>query len=554
MGRCRTDFVDVNPINPFSKSGDSAPEYVNSSQTRNTNTMNIINLLGEITQANPDQVALIHGQVRITYRALDEQTRAVGAFFQAQGVKPGQRALLLIPLGIDFYVTLLGLARIGVTVMLIDPAVGRQQINRCCHLVQPDLFVGSPKAHLLRFTTGAIRQIRRKFSLYRSLPGSQLVRTNMLTIAGVDAATNQDDLALITFTSGSTGSPKAIGRSHGFLLAQHKILCKNIPAHGGEIELNTLPVFILSSLARGVTVVIPQQIGKRMDKINGAQIVDEVTTHGVNRLLAAPAFCQRLADQLATTKQTLPGIQQLYTGGGPVFPSLLTKLAHTLPNANLVAVYGSTEAEPIAQITMQTFTAADWQAMQRGEGLLAGKPIAEIQLAIIPDMVGTALGNFTQADFAAYCLPAQDSGEIVVSGAHVQQHYLGGNDGLSKFNVAGAVWHRTGDAGYCDEQGQLWLLGRCSAQVTAGGATCYPFGIEAAAMSQAGVERAAFIEVDGEGVLVVQTARAAWSQVRLVLQQALPTGTRLQRVDAIPVDTRHGSKVLYGELRQLLRG
>ena len=516
--------------------------------------MNIINLLSEIIQANPDQVALIHGQARITYRMLDEQTRAVGAFFQAQGVTPGQCALLLIPLGIDFYVTLLGLARIGVTVMLIDPAVGRAQINGCCNLVQPDLFVGSPKAHLLRFTTGAIRRIRRKFSLYRSLPGSQLVRTATLTTACVDAATSPDDLALITFTSGSTSSPKAIGRSHGFLLAQHKILRKNIPAHAGDIELNTLPVFILSSLARGVTVVIPQQIGKRMDKISGAQILDEVTTHGVNRLLAAPAFCQRLADQLAATKQTLPGIEQLYTGGGPVFPSLLTKLAHTLPNANLVAVYGSTEAEPIALSAMNAYSAADWQAIQRGEGLLAGKPIAEIQLAIIPDTVGTALGNFTQADFAAYCLPAQGNGEIVVSGAHVQQHYLGGNDGLTKFNVAGTIWHRTGDAGYLDMQGRLWLLGRCSARVTTDGTIRYPFGIEAAAMSQLGVERAAFVEVDGEGVLVVQTARAAWSQVQLALQQALPTGTRLQRVDAIPVDTRHGSKVLYRELRQLLRG
>lgn len=514
--------------------------------------MNIIRLLDTACAAYPNQPALIHGAERIPYRALAERSQAVGAFFQSQGVIAGQRALLLIPLGIDFYVALLGLARIGVTVMLIDPAVGSRQINHCCQLVQPDLLVGSPRAHLLRLTTGAIRRIPRKFSLGGWTPGSQAVRYAQVTTPCHDALTSPDDPALITFTSGSTGLPKAICRTHGFLYQQHAVLCDTMPAHAGEVELNTLPVFILSSLARGVTVVIGQGGGGA--DVDPAAVIATITTQQVNRVLAAPAFCQRLADQLAASGQTLPAITQLYTGGGPVFPSLLAKLTATLPNANLVAVYGSTEAEPIAQIAANTYTPNDWQAMRGGQGLLAGRPVSSIQVAIIPDTVGAGLDSFSAAAFTDYCLPTMAIGEIVVSGNHVQQRYLGGDDGVTKFTVGSTIWHRTGDAGYLDVEGRLWLLGRCRARIVRGGVISYPFGLEAAALCEAGVERAAFLEVNGKGVLAIQSARAQWPQLRQRLAQVLPNVDQLQWLATIPVDSRHGSKVLYGETRQLVGG
>lgn len=514
--------------------------------------MNIIRLLDTACATYPNQTALIHGEERVSYRELAVRSQAVGAFFQAHGVMPGQRALLLMPLGIDFYVVLLGLARIGVTVMLIDPAVGKRQINHCCQLAQPDLFVGSPKAHLLRLTTSAIRQIPRHFALGGWAPSSQAVRYEQVTTPCHDAHTSPDDPALITFTSGSTGQPKAICRTHGFLYQQHQVLCDTIPAHAGEVELNTLPVFILSSLARGVTVLIgPGGSGADGDP---AAVIATIASQRVNRILAAPAFCQQLADQLTATGQTLPTITHLYTGGGPVFPNLLTKLAATLPNARLVSVYGSTEAEPIAQVAAASYTPNDWQAMRRGQGLLAGHPVSSIQLAIMPDTVGTGLGDFSAAAFAAYCLPTGAVGEIVVSGAHVQQRYLGGDDGVTKFTVGGTIWHRTGDAGYLDAEGRLWLLGRCCARIVRSGVISYPFGVEAAALCEAGVERAAYLEVNGKGVLAIQSARAQWPQLRQRLAQALPNVDQLQWLATIPVDSRHRSKVLYGETRQLVGG
>lgn len=537
---------------------------------------NLIHMLESILQTTPDRVALIHGQEQITFRELDARSRAVGTFFQAAGVHPGARALLLTPLGIEFYVIFLGLVRIGVTVMLVDPAVGQAQIAECCRMAQPDLFIGSPKAHLLRLFNGAIRRIPRKFSLARYLPRSTFVDIHHANSNGKDAATTADIPALITFTSGSTGQPKGICRTHGFLLQQHAVLCRTISARTDsktgatindvemsdvgmhdvgmhDVEMNTLPVFVLSSLARGSTVVIPQSFRGRPITVNAAQVVDELQRHRVNRLLAAPAFCDQIAEQLAATDQTLSTIERVYTGGGPVFPSLVDKLQQRLPNAAITAVYGSTEAEPIAHVNLSTLLPHEQQAMARGHGLLAGKPIAEIQLAILPDMVGRPIGPFTGESFAVEQLPPNCAGEIVVCGDHVQKSYLGGDDGLTKFRVGETIWHRTGDAGYLDGSGRLWLLGRCTARIGQRAPFRYPFSIEVAAMSYAGVERAAFVEVDGEQILAVQTAQRHWPELVQALRDALPTVTHIARLASIPVDVRHGSKVLYDELRKQLK-
>ena len=516
--------------------------------------MNLIDCLHEIVQSCPDQIALIYGREQITYRELDERSRTVGAFFQGHGVQPGARALLLTPVGINFYAIFLGLVRIGAAVMLIDPGMGKAHMTDCCQLAQPDLFIGSPKAHLLRFTTAAIRQIPRKFSLGWWLPGSSALSCNATKTTCVDASNAADDPALITFTSGSTGVPKGICRTHDFLLRQHAVLCHTLPTEPGTIEMNTLPVFILSSMAQGATVVIPQSFGKGPTTVNPQEIAYELTANHVNRLLAAPDFCQRLVDHLEATGQTLPSIQSVYTGGGPVFPALVSRLQQWLPNAEITAVYGSTEAEPIAHINMAMVTPVDRQATASGQGLLAGKPVAEVQLAIFPDCSGQSLGPFTAEDFATEQLPAHCVGEIVVTGEHVQKRYLNGDADTTKFGVDDTIWHRTGDAGYLDDEGRLWLLGRCAARVIEGTATRYPFGIEAAAMSHNGVTRAAFVEVNGEGVLAVEAAQKDWPTLYQEIQRALPFMRRIERLNAIPVDARHGSKVRYGELRESLRG
>ena len=347
--------------------------------------------------------------------------------------------------------------------------------------------------------------------------------------------------------------PKASVRTHAFLLAQYHALAPNIALEAGEVDLATLPVFALANLAAGMTTVIPDVDLRRPGAVDAVKVFAQIERRGVTRITASPAFFERLVEHGRAHGRTLPALRRLYTGGAPVFPRLLEALRVLAPSAQVVAVYGSTEAEPIAHIDASQMTTGDLMAMQTGHGLLAGEVVAEVQLRVLRDRWGQPRRNLTAAEFAAEILPAGEPGEIVVAGDHVLKGYLGGvGDEETKFRVEGEVWHRTGDAGCLDEAGRLWLLGRCAARLDDTHGALYPFGLECVAMTFPEVRRAAALQHEVRRLLVVEAddddtlgerlrAATSWAHIDEVITLA-----------HIPVDKRHNAKIDYPKLKELL--
>src|SRR5207253_5321438 len=187
----------------------------------------------------------------------------------------------------------------------------------------------------------------------------------------------------------------------------------------GDVDLTTLPIVLLANLGSGVTSVAPNADLRRPGAIDPAPVLVQIRAHNVVSSTASPAFFERLARHCADRRELLPGMKKLFTGGAPVFPWLLDQLHEMAPNADMQAVYGSTEAEPIAHIGRSEISADDRAAMLAGRGLLAGTPVPEVQLRIVRDQWGTPLGPFTAAEFSAQCQPPEAPGEIAVSGEHV---------------------------------------------------------------------------------------------------------------------------------------
>lgn len=117
----------------------------------------------------------------------------------------------------------------------------------------------------------------------------------------------------------------------------------------------------------------------------------------------------------------------------------------------------------------------------------------------------------------------------------------------------GTVWHRTGDAGWLDAVGRLWLLGRCTAKIPGKDGTLWPFAVECAAMNCPGVARAALAEVAGRRILAVQSIASSPDPTAAVREQlAWAHLDEILPVPAIPVDKRHNAKVDYPALRAML--
>ncbi len=138
--------------------------------------------------------------------------------------------------------------------MLADPSGGRDFISLCCQRTAPDAFVGSWKAQAYRLAIPELRKTRVTIRTGAWFPGTWRWETSGITTTS--AVVPEDHPALITFTSGSTGIPKAAVRTHGFLLSQHRALAESMDFRAGETDLITLPVFVFANLASGMTSVL----------------------------------------------------------------------------------------------------------------------------------------------------------------------------------------------------------------------------------------------------------------------------------------------------------
>jgi olefin beta-lactone synthetase len=494
--------------------------------------LNIAEILARQAQTRPHQAALwdvCNGQDRRTsFAELFEDSSRVAAWFRSRGVAPGDSVLLLHPMSRELYAALIGTFLCGASAMVVDPSAGWAAARRCLRLRPATAIVGSAKVQALALLIPELwRGVQR---LNVDGPSwRQALQQAPLPIHPVTPTAE----ALITFTSGSTGTPKAAVRTHGFLLAQNAALQASLHPSPEKVELTTLPIFVLANLAAGMTSVIPQADLRRVGEVDPAPLLAQIQRLQVTRAVASPAFFSRLAKAIHTPSLLL---KEIFTGGGPVFPLDLQRIAQAFPQARCTAVYGSSEAEPIAEIALDQMSPEDLSPASARRGLLTGQPIPSIQLRIVDPQ------RPTEAP-----LPQGESGEILVSGAHVLEGYWRGQgDAENKIRIGGQIWHRTGDLGLLDPQGRLWLQGRLSARITDSKGTLDPFPVECAAKSSPQVERAALVAIQGRRTLVIEGNPAglnetlAWAQLDAIVTMK------------IPLDKRHQAKVDYTALRKLL--
>ncbi len=533
--------------------------------------VNLAHFLQEQAAIRPHATALLDGSNgalrRVTFAELERSSAQAASLLRAQGLGEGARALVFHPMAAELYAALGGMFRIGLTALFVDPSAGVEHIDRCCRLAAPSALLATPKAHLLRLKSGELRRIPVKFATGMGAPGA--VRWSNRKAMAPDetvVACAPGTPALATFTSGSTGLPKMAVRSHGFLREQHSAVQETLRLGEGDVVLSTLPVFVLSHVASGAATLLPNVDVRHPGRVEAGPLVQQMSDERVTCVEGSPALYERIVRWCADRGAKLTQVGKAFVGGAPVFPDLLRRMQETLPNATVTAVYGSTEAEPIAHVSLDEIGAEDVAAMTGGAGLLAGAVVSAAQVRIVPDTVGDPIGPFGEAAFDALCLAAGEPGEIVVSGPHVLPGYWQGHgDEETKFRVAVGdseiVWHRTGDAGYFDARGRLWLLGRCIAKIADRHGVLYPFAVECAAHQHVEVRHAAFVAHNGRRLLALELYAGGRPggdegerRLAAVLREELAWAyvDEVRMLSQLPVDKRHNSKVDYGALRQVL--
>lgn len=490
----------------------------------------------EAARKHPGRIAIEEGSERLTYDQLVREVQQTVTYFRKMGISSGDRVLVAVPMGLDLYRIVLALFFMGATAVFLDEWVSFRRMELCCSIARCKGFIGNWKARLIRIVSKELRKIPVRLSVSGRAPWQAIEPEKVL----------REAVALMTFTTGSTGIPKAANRTHHFLGIQFDVLRKKVGGSPDDLELTNLPIVLLINLGVGSTSVIGKFNAKKPQRTDFELIYRQMNERTVNRLVVSPYFLIRLCAYMETKGCNLPNVTQVFTGGGPLFPAEAKKCIPFFPNAQLEVVYGSTEAEPISGIGMKELA----EYAGRKGGLPVGHPDANATVRIIP----IHNGEIEVGPEGLPELPQGEIGELVVSGPHVLKSYFNNEaaNRLVKIRVGQTVYHRTGDSAYVGEDGSIFLTGRCAQVIEKDGKRWYPFLVEQELAAITGVERGACVAQDGRIVLFIQSFKG--SDVPALEHNLQSIGlpfTEVNYLDQLPMDPRHHSKVDYAALERM---
>ncbi|MGM1059033.1 AMP-binding protein [Saccharothrix sp. Mg75] len=496
---------------------------------------------------HPDQDAVIcrsprAARPRTTFAELRELHRRASAAFAAAGIGRGTRTAVLVRDPLTLIGSVYALTALEAVPVLLDPGLPLRRLKRCFDDVAPEAFLGGAVAHAARRLLGWGRHTTRI-----------TLRDDFARTATGDApepvAPDLDGLALLAFTSGSTGSPKAVQYTQRQLASQVAHAGHALGVTPGTVLVTGFAPFALYGPVLGATVVVPDMDFRKPAEVDPHRLAATIAETRASVLLGSPALLSVLARHCARHRVVLDTITCVASFGAPIPARLVDLLDRCVPGeARIRSVYGATECLPISAADRHDLVGTR-QARENGAGTCLGRPLPHLSVRIVRPGAGPV-----PRWSPSLTVEPGEIGEITVSGPSVSHAYFGRPDGnaAAKVRDGDEVVHRTGDLGRVDAEGRLWFAGRKAHRVPTGPGHLDTEHVEPACDAVPGVRRTALVdagvpvlcvELDdtpagGDGKAVVTALRRRLTEVcggDVVREVLVHPG--------LPVDIRHNAKI-----------
>lgn len=362
------------------------------------------------------------------------------------------------------------------------------------------------------------------------------------------ASADSDETAVLLFTAGTTGQPKAVMLSHSSFTS---FMLTSVDPPDPDVEertLLTLPMYhvaglqaALASVYGGRSMVIQRQFEPRewMELVQGEQ---------VHRALIVPTMLKQLLDHPQFREYDLGSLKVLTYGGASMPPSLIERAIREFPGVQFINAFGQTETgSTIAMVPPEDHVLeGPPEVVERRRKHLSsiGKPLADVEVRVVDD--------------DGQEVAAGETGEIVARGPRLMRGYWGQEEATASAVRGG--WLYTGDLGYIDEDGYIYLQGRAKDFIKRGGEMVAPEEVENVLHAVPGVHECAVVglpdETWGEVVVAVVAREPGADLNEEALLEACGGLARFKRpervvfLDALPRNTL--GKVLKRELRESL--
>ncbi|QOR65981.1 o-succinylbenzoate--CoA ligase [Cytobacillus suaedae] len=419
------------------------------------NNVETPNWLANRAFLTPDRVAIKTDKESITFGELHTRTLSFARQLSSLGVSNGEMVALLMRNSIEMVVAIHALKYIGTTTVLLNTRLTSHELLWQLEDSKPNLILTE------EFFSERIESIKDKMdgSILHTIEEIKQVSEKNFELV---STYNLDLVDTIMYTSGTTGKPKGVFQTYGNHWWSAIGSALNIGLHEKDIWLSSVPLFHISGLSilmrsviYGITVVLHETFNP--EEVNHSILKNDVTIISV-----VSTMLSQMIDCLGENKYPT-SLRCVLLGGGPAPKPLLEACRDkSIP---VYQTYGMTET------SSQVVTLSPEYSLQKLGS--AGKPLFPVQVKVVEE--------------GKEVLPNQ-SGEIVVKGPNVTKGYLNREDATADSIRNG--WLYTGDIGYLDNDGFLYVLDRRSDLIVSGGENVYPAEIESVLLSHPYIKEA----------------------------------------------------------------
>jgi len=416
-------------------------------------------LAAAAASAVPDRVAVTVDGEPVTHAALDDAAARVAAWL-ARRVRPGDRVLLAAGSSIGFVRCYLGALRAGAVVVLANPGYTAAELG---HLA-------ADSGAVLAFAD--TEPGRRLAGLGTGLQIADAAEVPADVRPAAEVAARPDEVALLAYTSGTTGKPKGVPLTHRQVTVSIRAAMAAWRWQADDVLVHALPLYHQHGLGGVHAALISGGTVHIRSKFSADALVQAAAGTRASVLFAVPTIYQALADSPAALAGGLRGLRLAVCGSAPLSPSLAGRLPAVLGRLPLVR-YGTTES-----------------------GLNVSNPVADPR----GDTIGVPLpGMLVRIGTGDGLADPGADGEIQLRGPHVFSGYWGDTAGYQPAAFTPDGLFRTGDIGTVDPAtGHLVIRGRTKEMIISGGLNVYPREVEIALERHPSVAEAAVAGVPDE--------------------------------------------------------
>lgn len=528
---------------------------------------NIAYSLSKVAEKKGKAVGIIEAKNgrTLTFGELEQKSDQYAWHLSNNGVKAGDRVILMVKPSAEFICITFALFKLGAPVILIDPGMGYKNLLTCISGVVPKVLIGIPQAHifmsLFRGTFATVEQIFCVGNSY-GIFGPDLRKT-------IDPENNakypiyvpeENDLAAIIFTTGSTGPPKGVRYEHSIFAAQLEHIKSYYTISDNDVDQPAFPLFALFSAAIGACSIIPDMDATKPAKVNPDAFIQSILKYNVTYSFGSPALWNVVSNYCIKENIKLPSLRIILMAGAPVSGELIERVYRILhDNAEIHIPYGATESLPIVSIEGSEVVRETWSMTKKGRGTCVGRALPGIEIGIISITEGV-INHISQE----MLLVNGEIGEIIVSGNVITQSYDNNRKEteLAKIIHKGKLYHRMGDTGYLDTSGRLWFCGRKAHRVQTDNGVKYTIPCESIINQHPDVFRSALVGVSTKEkkktpVIIIELYKNCNKSKSILRKEIMDIAHQSHLTRDIdyyffhpdfPVDIRHNAKIFREKL------